>query len=80
MTHISWSSDFSLYIEDYLIHEHHILGLCMATEILKSKSVHHRRHRNMHPTIPNSHEKLMTCHFHPKVYQKLIIFLILCSL
>ena len=27
MTYISWSSDFALYLEDYLIYEHHILGL-----------------------------------------------------
>ena len=29
---------------------------------------------------PKKSRKLMTHHFHPKVYQKLIIFLILCSL
>ena len=24
MTYISWSSDFALYLEDYLIYEHHM--------------------------------------------------------
>ena len=23
MTHISWSTDFALYLEDYLMYEHH---------------------------------------------------------
>ena len=27
MTYISWSSDFALYFEDYLMYEHHYLGL-----------------------------------------------------
>ena len=27
MTHISWSSDFALYLEDNLMYEHHTLGL-----------------------------------------------------
>ena len=27
VTHISWSSDFALYLEDYLMFEHHYLGL-----------------------------------------------------
>ena len=27
MTYISWSSDFALYVEDYLMYEHHALGL-----------------------------------------------------
>ena len=27
MTYISWSSDFALYLEDYLIYQHHTLGL-----------------------------------------------------
>ena len=26
MTYISWSSDFALYLEEYLMHEHHTLG------------------------------------------------------
>ena len=26
MTYISWSSDFALYFEDYLMYEHHTLG------------------------------------------------------
>ena len=25
VTYISWSSDFALYVEDYLMYEHHIL-------------------------------------------------------
>ena len=28
--HISWSSDFTLYLEDYLIFEHHTLGLWVS--------------------------------------------------
>ena len=27
MTHISRSTDFALYLEDYLMYEHHTLGL-----------------------------------------------------
>ena len=27
MTYISWSCDFALYLEDYLMYEHHTLGL-----------------------------------------------------
>ena len=27
VTYISWSSDFTLYLEDYLIYERHTLGL-----------------------------------------------------
>ena len=30
MTYISWSSDFALYLEDYLIYQHHTLGLFMS--------------------------------------------------
>ena len=26
MTYISWSSDFALYLEDYLMYVHHTLG------------------------------------------------------
>ena len=28
MTYIPWSSDFALYLEDYLMYEHYYLGLC----------------------------------------------------
>ena len=39
MTFISWSSDFALYIEDYLLHEHHSLGLWVSmTQHLTSKT------------------------------------------
>ena len=27
VTYILWSSDFALYLEDYLMYEHHTLGL-----------------------------------------------------
>ena len=27
VTYISWSSDFALYLEDYLMYEHHTSGL-----------------------------------------------------
>ena len=30
MTYISWSSDFVLYLEDYLMYEHHPWGLCVS--------------------------------------------------
>ena len=30
MTYISWSSDFVLHLEDYLIYEHHTLGLWVS--------------------------------------------------
>ena len=38
MIYISWSSDFALYLEDYLMYEHHTLGLWVRmTERLTSK-------------------------------------------
>ena len=27
MSYISWSSDFALHLEDYLIYEHHTFGI-----------------------------------------------------
>ena len=30
LTYISWSSDFALYLEDYLMYEHHTLGLWVS--------------------------------------------------
>ena len=30
VTYISWSSDFALYLEDYLTYEHHTLGLWVS--------------------------------------------------
>ena len=30
MTYISWSSDFALYLEDYLLHECHFFGLFVS--------------------------------------------------
>ena len=30
LTYISWSTDFALYFEDYLIYEHHTLGLWVS--------------------------------------------------
>ena len=30
MTDISWSSDFMLHLEDYLMYEHHTLGLWVS--------------------------------------------------
>ena len=30
MTYTSWSSDFALYLEDYLIYEHHTIILIMS--------------------------------------------------
>ena len=38
MTYISWSSDFALRLEDYLIYEHNTLGLWVSmTQRLISK-------------------------------------------
>ena len=34
MTHISWSSDFALYLEDYLMYEHHTLGLWVSMTLM----------------------------------------------
>ena len=37
-TYISWSSDFALYLEDYLMHEHYYLGLWVSmTQSFTSK-------------------------------------------
>ena len=33
MTYISWSTDFSLYLENYLIYEHHTLGLWVMSDL-----------------------------------------------
>ena len=42
MTYISWSSDFALYLEDYLIYEHYTLGLWVSmTRCLTEKNVGH---------------------------------------
>ena len=30
LTYILWSSDFALYLEAFLIYEHHILGLWVS--------------------------------------------------
>ena len=30
MIYIPWSSDFALYLEDYLMYEHHTLGLWVS--------------------------------------------------
>ena len=42
MIYISWSDDFALYLEDYLMYEHHTLGLCVSktTFDLKINVVH----------------------------------------
>ena len=34
MTCISRSSDFALYLEDYLMYEHHTLGLCIQDDLM----------------------------------------------
>ena len=33
VTYISWSSDFALYLEDYLMYVHHTLGVWISTTI-----------------------------------------------
>ena len=30
VNYISWSSDFALHLEDYLMYEHHTLGLSVS--------------------------------------------------
>ena len=34
MTYISWSSEFALYLEDYLIYEHHYFGIMSQYDLM----------------------------------------------
>ena len=37
MTCITWSSDFTLHLEDYLMYEHHTLGLWVSMTMFDLK-------------------------------------------
>ena len=41
MTHISRSTDFALYLEDYLMYEHHTLGLWVWPDVWPQNNVGH---------------------------------------